>query len=189
MREFYEKISNFYLLNMSNLSKSERNRFYPILVNRDTERCSKCGRTREQLQKKLEIHEDVYQRPLSIKNMRLLCHGCNHLKELRKKNLIRTSSITAEHKKSTQAYPLFIKWLKGEMERKENNYHLPYDQVIDQAAYDVGMQIAGVPLSPETVKRYLGPLCDHPTSPYVTSADNYGQMQLWVRGKEPTIEE
>lgn len=172
---------------MSNLSKKERKVFYPILVARDGELCSNCKKDLKQV-KILEIHEDTYERPLRKENMRLMCHGCNHLEEFRRKNMIRTSSVTAEHKKAIAAYPLFMRWLDGEINKPENNYHLPYDQVIDQAAYDVGMAVTGTPLSPETTKRYLGPLCDHPTSPYVTRADNYGQMNIWLRGKEPALE-
>lgn len=172
---------------MANLSKKERDQFYPDLVKRDGEKCGNCGKSLKEVNI-LEIHEDVYERPLKIENMRLMCHGCNHLKELRKKNMLRTSSVTAEHKKAIAAYPLFMRWIEGEITKPENNNHLPYDQVIDQAAYDVGMAVSGTPLSPETTKRYLGPLCDHPTSPYVTRADNFGQMNIWLRGKEPSIE-
>ena len=170
---------------MANLSKKERDYFYPQLVQRDGEKCASCNKQIPEVNI-LEVHEDVYERPLKLQNMRLICHGCNHKKEFRMKNMIRTSSVSAEHKKAIAAYPLFMKWLEGEINKPENNYHIPYDSAIDQAAFDVGMLITGVPLSPETTKRYLGPLCDHPTSPYVTRADNFGQMNIWLRGKEPT---
>jgi hypothetical protein len=151
--------------------------------------CAVCNKTPQQLGvQHLELHESKYERPLNPDNFFWLCKGCNHLKPLRRSNILKTSSITAEHKKSSQFYPLFIRWLDGEINKPENNYHIPYDRVVDQAAYDIGMAIQGYPLSTETIKRNLGPLCDHPTSPYVTHADNNGQIQIYVKGYEPQDE-
>jgi len=169
---------------MANLSSGERKKIYPFLAKRDGEKCANCGKSKREV-KILEIHEDIYERPLRAENMRLMCHGCNHIKELRKKNMLRTSSISAEHKKSMACYPLFIKWLESEMEKPENNFHIPYDQVVDQAAFLVGKEVTGTPLSPKTIERYLGPLCDHPDSPYLTMAGSHGQFEIWKRGHEP----
>jgi len=172
---------------LSNLNSIEIKELYSELVRLgEGDFCPLCCKTLTELGvDKLELHEIRYRRPLYIKNFRLLCHGCNHKLELRKKTIEKYSSITAEHKKADAAYPLFIRWLEGEILKPENNNHLPYDRTISQAAYEIGMKLTNYPLSTETIKRYLDPLCDHPTSPYVTRADNNNQFEIWVRNKEP----
>src|SRR5690349_8628639 len=96
----------------------------------------------------LQLHEIRYNldgstiRPLDPMNFVFMCRSCNKKKELSKVNIIRSSSITQEHKKALAAYPLFIRWLDGEINKPENNHHLPVDVTIDQAAYEIGMRIS-----------------------------------------------
>lgn len=153
------------------------------LEKRFPEYCAMCGKTPKELHvKKLELHETKYERPLISDNFIWLCKGCNHLKPLRKEQIVGTSSITAEHKKNIECEPFFRRWLHGEIMKPENNFHLPYYETLAWAAYEVGVSIDTIS------RRYLPVLTDHPSSPYVTKADNLGQMKIWVRGYEPEDE-
>lgn len=153
------------------------------LEKRYPEYCSMCGKTAKQLRvTKLELHETKYERPLNVDNFIWLCKGCNHLKPLRKSLIVGTSSITAEHKKNLEKEPFFRKLLHGEIMKPENNFHLPYYETLAWAAYEVGVSIDTIS------RRYMVVLTDHPTSPYVTKANNFGQMEIWVRGYEPVDE-
>lgn len=175
---------------VSRMNGTEIKRIRDELIERyGAEYCGLCYTTPEKVgESHLQIHEIRYGRPIRSENCMFLCRSCNKKKPLRKSAIEKTQDISASQKTAQIAYPLFIKWLDGEINKPENNYHLSYELTITQAAYDIGMIIQGYPLSPVTIKRQLEPLCDHPTSPYITRADNFQQMQIWVRGKEPELE-
>lgn len=157
-----------------------------LITKYGAEYCMLCYKTPEQTgEEHLHIHEMRYERPPLSSNCLFLCRSCNKKEELRKSQIEKTQDISAAQKTAQIAYPLFIRWLDGEINKPENNYHLDYDLVITQGAYEIGMRVQNYPLSTVTIERQLKPLCDHPTSPYITRADNYGHMQIWVRGKEP----
>jgi len=147
------------------------------------EYCVNCGKTPKQLGvTKLELHEIKYDRPLNSENFILLCKKCNHPKPQNVNLIVGTSSITAEHRKNLEKEPFFRRLLHGEIMKPENNFHLPYYETLAWAAYEVGVSIDTIS------RRYIPVLTDHPTSPYVTKANNFGQMEIWVRGYEPVDE-
>lgn len=162
----------------SQLNKTERDRFYPELVRRDGEFCQYCQRTRTEVGI-LEIHETKYERPLKLENMKLFCHGCNHLNLFSKQTIQAAENATPEHKKNMIKEPYFRQWILGKM--YENNYHYPLDEIIDSGAYIVGV-------STETIKRYLRPLCsdDGPFTKPIGWAD--GNLHIFVKGKEPNYD-
>ncbi len=161
----------------SNLNKTERDKFYVRLCERDGEFCQYCQRTKSEVGI-LEIHEIRYERPLRIDNMKLFCHGCNHLNIFSKEN-INSVNATPEHKKNMVKEPYFRQWVLGKM--YENNYHYPLDEIIDSGAYTIGV-------STETIKRYLRPLCslDGPFTQAIAWAD--GALHIFVKGKEPSYD-
>lgn len=155
-----------------------------ILIERYViEYCSICGKTPEMLGvDKLQLHESKYERPLNSNNFYFLCRGCNKLKLLRRELILGTSTITAEHEKNLMAKPYFKKWLFGEITKPENNFHLPYQQTLRQAAFECEVETV-------TIKRYLDSLIDFPNSPYVSAPNDFNQMHIWLRGHEPETEE
>lgn len=159
---------------MSNLSKRERDWFYPQLIARDGEFCQLCHKTKSEVSL-LEIHETKYERPLKLENMRILCHGCNHLLSLRKER-IESVNATPEHKKNMEKEPLFRNWILGLLQ--EHNFHYELDEIIDSGAYTIGVSV-------ETIKRYLRPLCssDGPFTKPIAWAD--GTLHIFMKGKEP----
>ncbi len=153
---------------------------YPQIVDRDsTTCCFRCGK--DPAPGKInEIHhfngDDTDNR---LENVCLLCHGCNNLKLLQKKNLpVSRRDYTPEHKKNLEKEPFFRKWLQGKVE--SNNFHYSYDYVIDEGAYIVDV-------SPETIKRYLSKICNHPSAPYVTESGHAGIMEVWLVGHQPSL--
>lgn len=159
---------------MSNLNKKEREKFYELLVQRDGEYCQLCGKTKKEAAI-LEIHETKYDRPLQINNMKLLCHGCNHNPSLTKSEIYQRDP-TPEHKKNIEKEPFFRQWLYGKL--LENNYHYPYDEVIDSGAYVCGV-------STETIKRYLRPLMSDEGYLSKPMASQSGELHVYIKGKEP----
>lgn len=155
------------------LNKRQRDYFLPLLIELyGTDLCIRCGKPGE------EIHhingDDTDNR---LENMCILCHGCNHLKKLQKKNLpVSRRDYTPEHKKNLIKEPLFRRWLEGKL--MENNGHYPFDHVIDEGAFITDV-------STETIKRYLSKLSDHPSSPYVTHAGQFGEIEIWMRSNVP----
>jgi hypothetical protein len=164
------------------MSKSMHDSLYAQIVERDgTDICSRCG-TEKPKDGQHEIHhyngDDTEN---NLANVCLLCHGCNHLKKLQKKVLLPKNDysyqLSAAHKKNIEKEPLFKKWLSGVVEA--NNFHYPVNFVIKEGAYYCD-------ISPETARRYLSKLCDHPTSVYVTEAGTKGVQEIWLTGKEPS---
>lgn len=168
---------------MSRLNGRETKFVRDQLLAKFPEYCAKCNKTPQELHvEKLELNEIKYERPLNPNNYFWLCHGCSREKLLMKSLIVGTSSITAEHKKNLEKEPFFRRWLHGEIMKQENNFHLPYYETISQSAYEVGVSIDTIQ------RRYLPVLVDHPSSPYVTKANNLGQMEIWVKGYEPQDE-
>lgn len=158
------------------MNKRQRDFWLPqIIETYGTDLCIRCGNAGE------EIHhingDDTDNR---IENLCLLCHGCNNLRKLQKKNLpVSRRDYTPEHKKNMVKEPLFRKWLEGKL--LENNGHYSMDNVIDEGAFYTDV-------STETIKRYLSKLCDHPSSPYLSAAGTFGQIDVWFRKKAPQPE-
>ncbi len=158
---------------MGNLSKKERDRFYPLLVHRDGEICQLCRKTIEE-SGMLVIHEIKYERPLSNDNMKLLCLSCNRKLTSKALNIQRDGS--PEYKKNIEKEPLFRKFVTEKL--LENNFHYSYDELIDSGAYRCD-------ISTETAKRYMRPLMseDGPLSKPM-GAQN-GELHVWIKGHEP----
>ena len=158
------------------MNKPQRDKYWPQLVERDgSDLCMRCGKTGEIIH-----HVNGDDRDNRLENMVILCWSCNKLKSLQKRYLpVSRRDYTPEHKKNLIKEPLFAKWLQGKL--SENNDHYPYDYVIDEGAYFCNLSV-------ETIKRYLSKLSDHPSSPYVTKAGTFGEMEVWVKGKEPQLD-
>ena len=161
---------------ISQLNQKEHDWIYQILAQKYGRFCVLCRKTIDEISE-LQLHEMKYVRPLDPENFCFLCLSCNKTKSLSKSAILGTQ-LTATMKKNIEKEPLFRNWLYGEITKPENNFHLPLDRTIDQAAFEIGV-------STETIKRYLRVLCDHPTSPYVTQASEHGVFAIWVKGKEP----
>jgi hypothetical protein len=157
------------------LNKRQRDCYWPQLIERDgTDLCIRCGNSGR------DIHhvngDDTDNR---IENMCILCHACNKLKKLQKKNLpVSRRDYTPEHKKNIVKEPKFKKWLQGKM--FEKNYHYPLDFVIDEGAWHCNV-------STETIKRYLSKICGHPSAPYTIESGQNGEMEVWLIGHQPSL--
>lgn len=164
------------------MNGTENRNWYAELA-KEGEYCHLCRKTLQDLiklydtDKPLRLYELKHSRPILRQNLMFLCVGCNKKKMLNKRNILKRNP-TPEHAVSLQCKPLFRKWLLGEILKTENNHHVPYDQVVKQGAYEIDVDI-------ETIKRWLEPLLDHPTSPYVTIRDNYGEIQIWEKESAP----
>lgn len=162
---------------MSNLSKKERDLYYPLLVLRDGEFCQLCRKTKDEVDI-LEIHEVKYERPLNSSNMKLLCHGCNH-KFPREIAEMTSREATPEHKVKILKEFEFRKWVWQTC--KENNNHYSYDELINSGAYIFN-------LSTETTKRYLKPLMSLEgilSKPMMWQYD----LHVFIKGHEPFMEQ
>ena len=157
-------------------NRKQRSYYWSLLVERNgIDLCIRCGNSGEIIH-----HVNGDETDNRIENMDILCHSCNKLKSLQKKYLpVSRRDYTPEHKKNLVKEPLFRKWLEGKL--FENNFHYPLDDVIDEGAFIVDV-------STETIKRYLSKLTDHPSSPYVTHAGRFGQIEVWIKDKEPKEE-
>lgn len=165
---------------MSNLNKKERDYFYPLLVKRDGEFCSYCMKTLSELNlPKLEVHEIVYERPLKIRNMRLLCHSCNHLEMFSKKIIKEMRDYLPEHKISLEKRPIFLKWLSNYM--AEHNWHIELDEAVNSGAYITGMHV-------QTIKNWIRPLISE-EGPFIRWPNSLGTDSIYVKGREPHTEE
>lgn len=160
---------------MSNMSKLQRDNYYPQLVERDGEFCRMCCKLLDEIGI-LEIHHiNGDNSDNRLENMLLLCHGCNH-RIPKAQQAVSQRDYTPEHKKNLEKEPLFEKWLYGKL--MENNWHYELDEVIDSGAYVCNVSV-------ETIKRYLRKLTSK-EGPYTTKANTYGQMHVWLKGKEPS---
>lgn len=159
------------------MNKTQRDFHWPRLIERNGhDLCIRCGKQGEVIH-----HVNGDDTDNREENMDILCISCNKLKSLQKKYLpVSRRDYTPEHKKNIEKEPLFCKWLEGKLQ--EHNSHYLYDYVIDEGAYHCNVSV-------ETIKRYLSKLSDHPSSPYVTYAGQYGQMEVWIKGKEPRLEQ
>ena len=157
---------------MSNLNNRQRPFYYKIITERDGEFCWKCQKTREEVGI-LEIHEIQYAKPLDSNFMRLLCHSCNHDPAVRKQETISRRDHGLEHKKKVDAEPYYEDWLYGEL--MLNNWHIPYDDAIENGAYNCGVSIV-------TAKRYLRKLTAK-DAPYTTQANQFGNCHVWLKSK------
>ena len=165
---------------LSSLNKRERDHYYPLLVARDGEYCNHCQKTLSDLQDTyhnsaslLEIHEIYYSRPLKLKNMRLFCHGCNHLEIFNKKNIDSMRSETPEYATRRKQRPKFIQWLTGELELGHGK--ISYDEAIGGGALYADV-------STQTIKNWIYPLI-HAREGTLTIFGEY----LCIRGNEPNM--
>lgn len=141
--------------------------------------CVLCVRTPQDLNvENLELHELKYERPLQIRNFAFLCHGCNRLKSLRKKEIL-DRELSASHKKNLESRPLFERWLRTTLQ--ESNHHYPLDEVIDSGAYISNCNI-------ETVKRWVRALVSD-AGPYSITANKHGVMHLWEKEHLPKTDD
>lgn len=147
--------------------------YYPRLILLTGEYCLICGKTPEELGvKKLEIHEIRYERPLKIANMKLLCHGCNHLEILSKENIDGREDAPAIYRVSKERHPIFLEWISGEM-MKNVNQGCEFSSLVADASLYTGMRR-------QTIVNWLKPLFEGKTSPYIL----WGGV-LHIRGREP----
>lgn len=159
---------------MSNMNKQQRDFLYPQLVSRDGEFCRMCTKLKDEVGI-LEIHhvngDDSDNR---LENLLFLCHGCNH-RIPRAQQAVTQRDYTPEHKKNIEKEPLFGKWLYGEL--MKSNWHYSLDEAIDSGAYVCDVSV-------ESIRRYLRKLTSK-AGPYTTKANRYGEMHIWLKGKEP----
>ena len=159
---------------MSNMSKSNREKYYPQIVQRDGEFCQGCTKLLNEIGI-LEIHhKDGDTSNNDLDNMVLLCHGCNHKIE-KKDQAISQRDYTPEHKKNIEKEPMYERWLYGEL--MLNNWHIPLEDAIDDGAYTIKVSV-------ETIKRYLRKLTSK-SAPYTTMASQFGIMNVWLKSKAP----
>lgn len=156
------------------MNKREIDFYYPRLIIMYGEYCILCGKTCNELKiDKLEIHEIIHERPLKIQNMRMMCHGCNNLKELNKANL----ELSAEpdpsiYQVSKRVYPIFKDWIAGEMMANLKD-GLELQTLIADACLYTGMKR-------QTIINWVRPLYQGKTSPYI----EWGGI-LFLKGREP----
>ena len=158
---------------MSGMNKREIDFFYPRLVIIYREYCFLCGKTTMELNvDRLEIHEIKYERPLRISNMRLLCHGCNHLKELNKENIEGGERDPQVFRISRRIRPIFLEFISNEMQEAIKD-GCDYNTLVADATLYTGMVI-------QTIRNWLRPLYEGSNSPYVMWGD-----RLYLKGREP----
>ena len=157
---------------MSNLNGKEIDFFYKKLTARDFEVCSLCQKTPFELNvDKLEIHEMKYERPLKAENMKLLCHGCNHISDLTKENINGFREETPEFRVRMTVRPIFLEWLSKKIQ--VNNWHITYQEAVAGGSLYTGRSV-------QAVKNWLYPLYAAEDSPYILWGD-----KLYLRGREP----
>lgn len=166
-------------MTLPNIPKKIRDKLYPILVKRDGEFCQYCRKTCfEANVKTLELHHIKYDYPLNNPdNYKLLCHSCNHRKELRKQIIENDNEISASHRANIGKHPIFLEWLSNEM--SDHNYNLPKYEIINSGAYISGANIV-------TVARWLKPLISN-EGPF-SEADVLGIPTVFLKGKESRLE-
>ncbi len=136
--------------------------------------CIMCGQTPKELGiSELEIHEIVHERPLKMANMRLMCHGCNHLESLNKENTDGGGETPTIYKVSRQNRPIFLEYVSGEMMKNLDKDGCEIDELVADSALYTGMV-------EDTVKKWLRPLYKGKTGPYI----EWGN-RLYLKGKEP----
>ena len=158
---------------MGNLSKKERDKYYPLLVQRDGEICQLCRKTITEVGI-LAIHEVAYDRPLKLHNMRLFCLSCNQ--KIRRATGEVQRDATPEYKKNMVKEPLFKKYVTEKI--MENNFHYSYDDLIDGGAYICD-------ISTETAKRYLRKMMSPEGALTKPMASQNGELHCYMKGKEP----
>ncbi len=155
------------------MNKTEIDLYYPRLVVIHGEYCYLCTKTPKELDvEKLEIHEIKYERPLRLANMRLMCHGCNHLKELNKVNIDDNVEKAPEiYRTSKKRHIIFLDWISREM---MNNVKkgINFNQLVADACLYTGMKR-------QTIINWLRTLYEGKTSPYTLEDDT-----LFIRGRE-----
>lgn len=161
---------------MGNLNKRERDKFYPMLVQRDGEYCQACGKTLAEAGV-LIIHEIAYNRPLKIDNMKLACMSCNT--KLSRISGVNRRDETPEFHKNLIKEPLFKKFVIERL--MENNFHYSYDDLIDSGAYICD-------ISTETSKRYLRKMMSENGPLTKPMGSQNGELHVYVKGKEPYME-
>lgn len=159
---------------ISRLNKREIDFYYPRLSIIYGEYCILCGKIPLELGiERLEIHEIRYERPLKIANMRIMCHGCNNLKELNKTNLEVTVEAPPQvYTVSQRVYPIFRDWLAGEMMIRIKD-GMEITMLIADACLYTGMKR-------QTIINWLRPLYEGETSPFI----NWSGC-IFLRGREP----
>jgi hypothetical protein len=157
---------------MSRLNGREIDFYYPKITKRDFEVCSLCQKTCFELNvDKLEIHEIKYERPLKLSNMKLLCHGCNHISDLNKENIDGFREETPEFRIRMTVRPIFLEWLSKKMQ--EGNWHITMVEAVAGGSLYTGRSV-------QAVKNWLFPLYAAKDSPYTLWGDS-----LYIRGREP----
>jgi len=147
--------------------------YYPRLITIYGEYCQLCGKTPLELNvEKLEIHEIKYDRPLILANMRLLCHGCNHIKVLNKENIEGGERDPMVFRTSRIVRPIFLEYVSNEMQNAIKD-GCNYPVLVADAALYTGMAI-------QTIRNWLRILYEGKSSPYIMWGD-----RLYLKGREP----
>lgn len=143
---------------MSRMNKDTHDKLYTMLVKRDGEQCSVCGRTPPEVELDID-HIDRNNGNNNPKNLQLLCTPDNIGKDPRgkgKRKAILGAEIINEPMPQSAEYS---KWKKTEWRFR----HWLYDNVITHGRYPLtetinsGAEIARC--SPITIKRYLVKVC------------------------------
>jgi len=146
-------IYNSYYNTLMNLNKRQIDTIYGLLVKEYGEFCSYCQKTPQELGVvRLEIHHTDYQEfenSLTIRNKRLMCHGCNHLEIFRKSEINSERAYTPEHKVKIDRERGFRRWMWDKVQT--NNHHYSYDEIVASGAYQFDVSII-------TIKRWIMPL-------------------------------
>ena len=147
--------------------------YYPRLVLIYGEYCFLCGKIPMELNvEKLEIHEIKYERPLRIGNMRLLCHGCNHIKILNKENIEGGETVPVNYRQSRVIHPIFLEYISGKMQEAIKD-GCDYNTLLADTILYTGMR-------KQTIQNWFFPLYQGTDSPYVMWGD-----RLYLKGREP----
>ena len=154
---------------MTRLNSRQRKRIYKLLVDRDGEKCKKCGRKPPNEVKKLVIDRIENQGGYSdLSKLQLLCYGCNYLKNPRKQEKIPLDESVSvceneceipedmdlDHMTSIdinkQKQPRALPYLKQRLDDSPNG--VDYGDMVQSLSLKLS-------ISPITADRYVKPYC------------------------------
>ena len=150
---------------MTRLNSRQRKRIYKLLVDRDGEKCKKCGRKPPNEVKKLVIDRIENQGDYSdIIRLQLLCFRCNYLKNPRIKEreplderesvYVNPENMDLDHRTSIdinkEMQPKVLPYLEQRLDDSPNG--VDYGDIVQSLSFVFT-------ISPITADRYVKPYC------------------------------
>lgn len=154
---------------MTRLNSRQRKRIFKLLVERDGEKCNKCGRKPPNEVKKLVIDRIENQGDYDdISKLQLLCYRHNYFKNPRKKERIpldKSESVCENRRASPEDMDLDHR-TSIDINQQKQPLALPYlEQRLDDSpnGVDYGDMVQSLSfvfiISPMTADRYIKPYC------------------------------